>query len=248
MSTLRDQWLNGEDVIYDPYTHVSPASLAPDYAERIITVFSFSKSHAMSGLRTGYIVTSSPVLKDRIPKLLRCTINGVNSLAQWAALAAVTGDQSQLAQMRAEYLVRRDALGENLPTADLCLTAWHPVYVDGFLVNVGDLVNGTSILVKAADGQDSLDFFNIELERHDILNAQGAFCESLYRAGTGTERCAPHLRLYGGRGKLSSYMRSAASVVIDRRQPIDVIRDNLEERGLGLARAAPAPCNSRAAR
>jgi aspartate aminotransferase len=64
----------------------------------------------MSGLRTGYIVTKSPLLHDRIPKLLRCTINGVNSLAQWAALAAVVGDQSQLAEMRAEYLVRRDAL------------------------------------------------------------------------------------------------------------------------------------------
>ena len=133
-------------------------------------------------------------------------------------------------------LVRRDALGENLPTADLCLTAWHPIYVDGFLVNVGDLVNGTSILIKAADGQDSLEFFNIELERHDILDAQGAFCESLARAGT--ERCAPHLRLNGGRGKLRSHMRSAASVVIDRRQPIDIIRDSVEERGLGLARAA----------
>ena len=45
----------------------------------------------MSGLRTGYIVTRDAVLHDRIPKLLRCTINGVNSLAQWAALAAVTG-------------------------------------------------------------------------------------------------------------------------------------------------------------
>jgi len=132
-------------------------------------------------------------------------------------------------------LIRRDALGENSPTADLCLTAWHPVYVDGFLVNVGDLVNGTSILIKAADDQDSLDFFNIQLERHDILDAQGAFCESLHIAG---ERCAPHLRLYGGRSKLRSYMRSAASVVIDRRQPIDIIRDNLEERGLGLPRAA----------
>lgn len=103
-----------EDVIYDPYTHVSPASLAPDYAERIITVFSFSKSHAMSGLRTGYIVTSSPLLKDRIPKLLRCTINGVNSLAQWTALAAVTGDQSYLEQMRQEYRVRRDLMIEAL--------------------------------------------------------------------------------------------------------------------------------------
>ena len=86
-------------------------------------------------------------------------------------------------------LVRRGALGENSPNADLCLTALHPVYVDGFLMKVGDLVNGTSINFKAADGQDTLDFFNIELDRHDILDVQGAFCESLYRAGT--ERCAP---------------------------------------------------------
>jgi hypothetical protein len=133
-------------------------------------------------------------------------------------------------------VVRRDALGENLPTADLCVTAWHPVYVDGFLVPVGDLVNGTSILIKAADGQDSLEFFNVELECHNILDVQGAFFESLQRAGT--ERCAPYLRLCGGRSKLRSHMRSMASVVIDRRQPIDVIRDRLEERGLGLARAA----------
>lgn len=107
-----------EDVIYDPYTHVSPASLAPEYAERIISVFSFSKSHAMSGLRTGYIVTSSPTLKDRIPKLLRCTINGVNSVAQWTALAAVTGDQSYLQEMRKEYRLRRDILIEALTGID----------------------------------------------------------------------------------------------------------------------------------
>jgi hypothetical protein len=133
-------------------------------------------------------------------------------------------------------VVRRDALGENLPTTDLCVTAWHPVYVDGFLVPVGDLVNGSSILIKATDGQDSLEFFNIELERHNILDVQGAFFESLQRAGT--ERCAPYLRLRGRGSKLQSHMRSVASVVIDRRQPIDVIRDRLDERGLDFARAA----------
>ena len=48
-------------------------------------------------------------------------------------------------------LVRRGALGENLPDADLCLTALHPVFVDGFLMPVGELVNGTSIIFEAAD-------------------------------------------------------------------------------------------------
>ena len=64
----------------------------------------------MSGLRVGYIVTRAPLLHDRIPKLLRCTINGVNSLAQWGALAAVTGSREPLAAMRAEYAKRRDLL------------------------------------------------------------------------------------------------------------------------------------------
>jgi aspartate aminotransferase len=99
-----------EDVIYPPHVHQSVAALAPHHAEKIVSVYSFSKSHAMSGLRVGYIVTTSPLLHDRIPKLLRCTINGVNSLAQWAAVEAVTGDQSHLAAMRDEYLVRRDLM------------------------------------------------------------------------------------------------------------------------------------------
>jgi hypothetical protein len=133
-------------------------------------------------------------------------------------------------------LIQRGALGENAPNADLCLTAWHPVYVDGFLIPIGDLVNGTSITFVPAVGRDTLDFFNIELDRHDILDVQGAFCESLCRAGT--ERCAPLLRLAGGRSQLRSRMRSVASVVVDRRQPIDIIRDRLEERGLEFARAA----------
>ena len=117
-----DLWLISdeayEDVIYEPHKHFSIGSFVPEYAEKVISIFSFSKSYAMSGLRTGYIVTKSPLLHDRIPKLLRCTINGVNSLAQWAALAAVTGDQSQLATMRAEYLVRRDALISALSTIE----------------------------------------------------------------------------------------------------------------------------------
>ncbi|MDB4874504.1 MAG: Aspartate aminotransferase [Gemmatimonadetes bacterium] len=99
-----------EDVLYEPAVHHSVASLAGDWADRVISVFSFSKSHAMSGLRVGYIVTTASTLQERIGKLLRCTINGVNSLAQWGALAAVTGPQDHLAAMREEYRGRRDAL------------------------------------------------------------------------------------------------------------------------------------------
>ena len=99
-----------EDVVYEPNVHTSIGSIAGDWAHRVVSVFSFSKSHAMAGLRTGYLVTRSPLLKERIQKLLRCTINGVNSLAQAGAVAAVTGPQGHLDTMRAEYTLRRDTM------------------------------------------------------------------------------------------------------------------------------------------
>ena len=150
-------------------------------------------------------------------------------------LNSVSGKWVGEAKSNLPVLIRRGALGENSPNADLHLTGEHAVYVDDYLIKVGDLVNGTSITFEAADGRDTLDFFNIELDRHDILDVQGACCETLYRAGT--ERCAP-LGFTGGRSQLRSRLRSMASLVVDRRQPIDIIRDNLEERGLGFARAA----------
>lgn len=103
-----------EEVVFAPATHHSIASLFPEYCDRIISIFSFSKSYAMSGLRVGYVVTRDAQLRDRIPKLLRCTINGVNSVAQWTALAATTGDQTHVADMRNEYLLRRDLMVECL--------------------------------------------------------------------------------------------------------------------------------------
>jgi Hint domain len=150
-------------------------------------------------------------------------------------LNSVSGKWVGEAKSNLPVLLRRGALGEHSPNADLHLTGEHAVYVDGYLIKVGDLVNGTSIIFEAADGRDTLDFFNIELDHHDILDVQGAFCETLWRAGT--ERCAP-LGFTGGRSKLRSHLRSVASLVVDRRQPIDIIRDNLEERGLDFARAA----------
>lgn len=99
-----------EDVLYPPHAHFSTAALAGDWASRVLSVFSFSKSHAMAGLRTGYLVAEPQVLRERIQKLLRCTINGVNSLAQWGALAAVTGPQEHIPAMQAEYATRREVM------------------------------------------------------------------------------------------------------------------------------------------
>ena len=118
LAASRGLWLVSdeayEDVIYAPHAHHSAAAVvaevAPAHADRVVSIFSMSKSHAMPGFRVGYLVTTSPLLQDRLPKVMRCSINGVNSVSQWAAAAALDGPQTHVAEMRAEYEVRRDLL------------------------------------------------------------------------------------------------------------------------------------------
>ncbi|MGE5073094.1 MAG: pyridoxal phosphate-dependent aminotransferase [Anaerolineae bacterium] len=98
-----------EHVIFDGREHVSLGSL-PAAQDRTISVFSLSKTYAMSGLRLGYVIVNQDLLLERMKKLVRCTINGVNSVAQYGAAAAMNGPQDFTRSMRDEYQKRRDIL------------------------------------------------------------------------------------------------------------------------------------------
>jgi Hint domain len=135
--------------------------------------------------------------------------------------------------------VGRGALDDNVPAADLCVTAAHAVFVDGVLVPIGNLVNGRTIAFDDFTNRDELEFFHVELEKHDVIDAEGAACESLL--GPSMAPCAPVLTFNGGGSELRSRLRSAASILIDRREPLDIIRDDLEERGFLLGRAVMTP-------
>jgi hypothetical protein len=132
--------------------------------------------------------------------------------------------------------VKRGALGDNVPATDLCLTASHALFVDGLLVPAHNLVNGTSIVFESATGHDTLDFFHIALAHHDVLDAQGAACETL--RDSASQPCAPIVGFKGGRDELRSRLRSVVSPIVDRRRPLDIIRDDIEARGIELRRAA----------
>jgi aspartate aminotransferase len=98
-----------EHVIFDGEEHVSLGSL-PAARGRTITVHSLSKTYAMSGLRLGYVIATDELVLMRLKKLVRCTINGVNSVAQYGAAAAINGPQDAPFAMAAEYQLRRDML------------------------------------------------------------------------------------------------------------------------------------------
>jgi aspartate aminotransferase len=102
-----------EHVIFDGEKHVSLGSL-PGARDRTISVFSLSKTYAMSGLRLGYVIATDEMILMRLKKLVRCTINGVNSVTQYGAAAAINGPQDFTKGMAAEYQARRDMLFSGL--------------------------------------------------------------------------------------------------------------------------------------
>ena len=105
-----------EHVVYEGFRHVSIGSL-PAAKNRTISVYTMSKTYAMSGLRLGYLAISNSKILERIKKLVRCTINGVNSITQYGAAAALAGPQDATRSMAREYQSRRDILYSALEEA-----------------------------------------------------------------------------------------------------------------------------------
>jgi len=122
--------------------------------------------------------------------------------------------------------IRAGALGEAMPARDLFVTEAHAILLDGVLIPIGSLVNGKTILFE--DRAGALDFFHVEFDIHDVIDAEGVFCES--RRDLAMEPCAHLLNFNGRRSEVLSHLRSALAPIVDRRRPLDRIRDNLEIR------------------
>ena len=92
--------------------HVSIAAM-PGMMERTITVNGFSKGFAMTGWRLGYIAAPLPMAKA-CGKIQGQFTSGTNSIAQRAAIAALTGDMTPTKKMAEAYQRRRDLVLEKL--------------------------------------------------------------------------------------------------------------------------------------
>jgi autotransporter passenger strand-loop-strand repeat protein len=66
------------------------------------------------------------------------------------------------------------------PCRDLYLSPDHAVFVDGALVPVAELVNGTTIRQVAVD---RVTYYHVELDRHDVILAEGLATESFLDTG-----------------------------------------------------------------
>ncbi len=102
-----------EKFIYNGTKLVSIASLSPELKERTVVINGVSKTYAMTGWRVGYAAAAQPVAKAMGALQGHATSNPT-SIAQEAALAAISGDQAPVALMIAEYIRRKDYMLERL--------------------------------------------------------------------------------------------------------------------------------------
>ena len=109
LARAHDLWVISDEC-YDEIVfegrHVSAAAVAePD---RILTVFTFSKTYAMTGWRLGYVV-APPAVAPALGKAQEPVVGNASSISQKGAEAALTGPQDCVAEMCAAYRQRRDA-------------------------------------------------------------------------------------------------------------------------------------------
>lgn len=97
------------DEIYAELTygqhHFSPANL-PELYERTVVVNGFSKSHAMTGWRLGYVCGPEPIIKQML-KLHQFGIMSAPTTSQYAAVEAMRNGDEDIEKMRDEYDGRR---------------------------------------------------------------------------------------------------------------------------------------------
>jgi autotransporter passenger strand-loop-strand repeat protein len=95
---------------------------------------------------------------------------------RWIGHRAYSGrfaaGQKQILPVR----IAAGALADGVPRRDLMVSPLHAMFLDGVLIPASALVNGTSIVQLEA--VESVAYFHVELESHDVILAEGAPAES----------------------------------------------------------------------
>ena len=148
--------------------------------------------------------------------------------------------------------VSRFAIDDHTPHTDLYLSPGHALFLDGFLMEVRDLVNGTSIAPAAPPDMETIEYFHIVLNTQEVIWAEGAPVETFgggnldlftnfveYKRLYPNDPClaiplvAPNLST--GRAHLHALLGLGASYFIDVRDPLQEAYEQFAARAEELA-------------
>ena len=103
------------------------------------------------------------------------TFSGEAKPIQWIGRRRV-----QWTEENSPIRVAQSALGPNNPHRDLYVSHEHALYLDGVLIAAGDLLNDQTIVRCQVEGNE-IEYFHINLQRHDIIFTEGAACRNTCR-------------------------------------------------------------------
>ncbi|MFI7617087.1 pyridoxal phosphate-dependent aminotransferase [Nonomuraea terrae] len=98
-----------EHLVYGGAEFTSIATAVPELGDRVVILNGVAKTYAMTGWRVGWLIGPSDVVKAATNLQSHATSN-VSNVAQMAALAAVSGDLSAVAEMRTAFDRRRQTI------------------------------------------------------------------------------------------------------------------------------------------
>jgi aspartate aminotransferase len=104
-------WIMSDDIYehicYDNFKFYTIASLAPNLKDRILTINGVSKAYAMTGWRIGYAAGPEKLIKA-MTKVQSQSTSNPTSIAQYAAVEALSGDQAYVRERCKAFEKRRD--------------------------------------------------------------------------------------------------------------------------------------------
>ena len=102
-----------EHLTYGDFTFATLVGVAPDLQSRVVTLNGVSKSYCMTGWRIGYCTAPTDLIKA-MAKVQSQSTSSPNSIAQWAAIAALDGPIDFIADNCRAFAARRQLVCDAL--------------------------------------------------------------------------------------------------------------------------------------
>ncbi len=125
------------------------------------------------------------------------TVSGVAKPVKWIGRRGYSAAEVATSPNLRPVVVCKGALGSGLPGRDLVVSPMHALLIDDVLVPAAALVNDGSILRREA--VDAVEYFHVELHRHDVIFAEGAPAETFMDDNSRAmfENASEYYDLYG---------------------------------------------------
>ncbi|AKA69884.1 pyridoxal phosphate-dependent aminotransferase [Clostridium scatologenes] len=157
-----------EKLIYGDEKHISIGSLSEDAYNRTITINGVSKTYSMTGWRIGYAAANEEIIK-LMSSLQSHTTANPNSIAQYASVEALNGDEKQIEKMVTEFKNRRDYMVKKINEIEN-LSCTEPKGAFYVMMNISKTFGKKS---NECEIKDSLTFSQALLEKEKVAVIPG---------------------------------------------------------------------------